>query len=142
MDISHSRGHPEGVPRSQKKSDQSVTEHQRTLEQLQAQKDLLDLAQKAARAMAFEWYIQKELNTWSPQQEELYGLEPGAFDGTYESWRKLVHPNDWPVVVQALRHWSDREALGEIPAPTLFWGLFSRRTSPEGLLEPASATRA
>ena len=111
MDISHSRGHPEGVPRSQKKSDKSVSEHQRTLEQLQAQKDLLDLAQKAARAMAFEWYIQKEFNTWSPQQEELYGLEPGTFDGTYESWKKLVHPNDWPLVVQALRH---AQQTGEI----------------------------
>lgn len=104
MDISHARGHPEHVPRTAKNSTKDNTELERTLEQLQAQQDLLDLAQKAARAMAFDWYIQKEINTWSPQQEELYGLAPGTFDGTYESWKKLVHPNDWPLVVQALKH--------------------------------------
>jgi PAS domain S-box-containing protein len=92
------------VPRSPKKTTTDNGELQRTLEQLQAQKDLLDLAQKAARAMAFDWYIQQELNTWSPEQEELYGLAPGTFDGTYESWKKLVHPNDWSLVVAALKH--------------------------------------
>jgi PAS domain S-box-containing protein len=92
------------VPRTPKKSTDDSSELKRTLEQLQAQQDLLDLAQKAARAMAFDWYIQQEINTWSQQQEELYGLAPGTFDGTYESWKKLVHPNDWPLVVNALKH--------------------------------------
>jgi PAS domain S-box-containing protein len=126
MDISHSLAHPDAVPRTPKKPTKDNGELQRTLEQLQAQKDLLDLAQKAARAMAFDWYIQKEINTWSPQQEELYGLAPGTFDGTYESWRKLVHPNDWPVVVNALRH---AQETGEIaveyrvvwPDGTIHW---------------------
>jgi PAS domain S-box-containing protein len=66
--------------------------------------ELLDLAQKAARAMAFDWYIQRKINTWSPEQEALYGLPPGTFDGTYESWKKLVHPDDWPGVVESLKH--------------------------------------
>ncbi len=92
------------VSQPQKKTTKKISERQRALEQLQAQKDLLDLAQKAARAMAFDWYIQQEINTWSPEQEELYGLAPGTFDGTYESWKRLVHPKDWPLVVAALRH--------------------------------------
>lgn len=66
--------------------------------------ELLDLAQKAARAMAFNWYIQRKINTWSPEQEALYGLPPGTFDGTYESWKNLVHPDDWPGVVASLKH--------------------------------------
>lgn len=66
--------------------------------------ELLDLAQKAARAMAFDWYIQQKINAWSPEQEALYGLPPGTFDGTYESWKKLVHPDDWPGVVASLKH--------------------------------------
>ena len=66
--------------------------------------ELLDLAQKAARAMAFDWYIQRQINTWSPEQEALYGLPPGTFDGTYESWKNLVHPDDWPGVVTSLKH--------------------------------------
>jgi hypothetical protein len=42
-----------------------------------AKQELLNLAQRSARAMAFNWYIQKEINTWSPEQEGLYGLPPG-----------------------------------------------------------------
>jgi PAS domain S-box-containing protein len=30
------------------------------------------------------------------------GVEPGTFDGTYESWKKLVHPDDWPAVQLAI----------------------------------------
>ena len=44
------------------------------------QQELLDLAQKSARAMAFDWYIQQDVNFWSPEQEALYGLQPGSFD--------------------------------------------------------------
>jgi two-component sensor histidine kinase len=32
--------------------------------------------------------------TWTPEEERLFGLEPGAFDGTIEGWRKRVHPED------------------------------------------------
>ena len=32
----------------------------------------------------------------------MYGLEPGSFDGTYQSWRKLLHPDDWPSVKAAI----------------------------------------
>jgi hypothetical protein len=53
--------------------------------------------------MAFDWYLKEPLNTWSPEQVALYGRAPGTFDGTYESWKKLVHPNDWPLVVKALQ---------------------------------------
>src|SRR5690242_10296308 len=74
---------------------------QRT-EDLQRKQDLLDLAQKSARAMAFDWYFQKEINVWSPEQEALYGLAPGAFDGRYLTWKNLVHPADWPLVVAAM----------------------------------------
>src|SRR5215813_3009106 len=83
---------------------QDITDRKHALEKLQAQTELLDLAQKAARAMAFDWHIQEKINAWSPEQEELYGLAPGTFDGTYESWKKLVYPNDWPAVVNSLKH--------------------------------------
>src|SRR5580693_9084763 len=68
----------------------------REQEELRAKHGLLELAQRAAHAMAFDWYIQKDLNTWSSGQEALYGLSPGTFDGKYESWKKLIHPDDWP----------------------------------------------
>jgi PAS domain S-box-containing protein len=75
----------------------------REQDHLLRKQELLDLAQKAARAMAFDWHIQKDFNTWSPEQEALYGLAPGTFDGKYESWKELIHPDDWPLIVKALK---------------------------------------
>src|SRR5262245_4245171 len=74
-------------------------------EELRARQDMLDLAQKAARAVAFEWHIGagEGENRWSPDLEIMYGLEPGSYDGTYETWKKLVFPADWPAVKAAIK---------------------------------------
>ena len=93
-----------GLPRLVIAIHQDITGRKRAVEELQAKKDLLDLAQRSARAMAFDWYIQQEVNVWSPQQEALYGLPPGSFDGTYQSWKKLIYPPDWPVLLKAITH--------------------------------------
>jgi PAS domain S-box-containing protein len=55
--------------------------------------------------VAFDWYIgaRESENRWSPELEAMYGLEPGTFDGTYEGWKKLVHPDDWPAVKDAIK---------------------------------------
>ena len=92
----------EGNPQSVISIHEDITERKLALEELKAKQELLDLAQKAARAIAFDWQIQKDVNTWSPEQEALYGLASGAFDGTYQSWKKLIYPADWPAVVKAL----------------------------------------
>jgi len=83
---------------------EDITEHKLALEKLQANQDLLDLAQKSAGAMAFDWYIQEKINTWSPEQEALFGLAPGRFDGTYKGWKKMMYAPDWPTVVEAIQH--------------------------------------
>jgi PAS domain S-box-containing protein len=77
---------------------------QRVVEQLQAEQELLDLAQKSAGAMAFDWYIQQETNYWSPEQEALFGLPPGTFDGRYSTWKQMMYAPDWPMVVDAIKH--------------------------------------
>jgi PAS domain S-box-containing protein len=81
-----------------------ITARKRALEKLHANQELLDLAQKSARAMAFDWYVQQDVNVWSPEQEALHGLQPGSFDGTYRSWKKTIYPPDWPVVLNAIKH--------------------------------------
>jgi PAS domain S-box-containing protein len=83
---------------------EDITERKQTLETMQAKQDLLDLAQKSAGAMAFDWYIQQEINSWSPEQEALFGLAPGTFDGTYKTWKSMMYKLDWPIVVDAIRH--------------------------------------
>jgi PAS domain S-box-containing protein len=79
-------------------------ERQRAVEQLEAEQELLDLAQKSARAMAFDWHVQQEVNVWSPEHEALYGLRPGSFDGTFQGWKKLIYAPDWHVLLKAIGH--------------------------------------
>jgi PAS domain S-box-containing protein len=93
-----------GLPRFVIAIHEDITERKRAVERLQAKQELLDLAQKSARAMAFDWYIQQDVNVWSPEQEALYGLQPGSFDGTYQSWKKLIYGPDWPVLLKAIEH--------------------------------------
>jgi PAS domain S-box-containing protein len=81
-----------------------IEDRKRFVEELQTKQQLLDLAQKAARVMAFEWYLQQEVNIWSSEHEALYGLQPGSFDGRYQSWKKLVHPQDWPLILESIKH--------------------------------------
>ena len=85
-----------------------ITERQLALERLQANQDLLDLAQKSAGARAFDWYPQLEINYFSPEQEVLYGLAPGAFDGKFKTWKKMIYAPDWPMVVDAINHAKQR----------------------------------
>lgn len=103
----------EGTPKTVISIHEDITERKLAIEELKEKQELLDLAQKAARAIAFDWQIQKEINTWSPEQEALYGLAPGTFDGRYASWKKLIYPPDWPGIVEALE---TAQNTGEISA--------------------------
>ena len=85
---------------------QDITELWQAEQELRARQEMLDLAQKAARAVAFDWYIgaRESENRWSPDLEAMYGLAPGTFDRTFQGWKKLVHPDDWPAVKLAIKH--------------------------------------
>ena len=54
----------------------------------------LDLALEAGQMGAWEWDIDTGAVHWSPQEERLYGLAEGTFDGTVDSYRNRVHPDD------------------------------------------------
>ncbi len=83
------------------------------VQELRTKQQLLDLAQESAHVVAFEWYPQKEVNVWSPEHAALYGQPPCSLDVTYESWKKLVHPKDWPVVLDSIKH---AQGTGEVSA--------------------------
>jgi PAS domain S-box-containing protein len=81
-----------------------TTERKRAEEELRSRQEMLELAQKSAKAIAFEWRIGpgEGQNRWSPDLEAMYGLAPGSYDGTFETWKKLVHPDDWRAVEEAI----------------------------------------
>src|SRR5262249_37773066 len=66
----------------------------------------LALALEPGQMGAWEWDIAAGTVSWSSQEERLYGLAEGTFDGTVDTYRRLVHPDDrestWRLVQAAL----------------------------------------
>ena len=93
----------------------NITERKRIEEELRSRQDMLDLAQKAARAVAIDWYIDARdgEHRWSAELETMFGLTPGTYDGTFEGWKRLVHPDDWPSVREAVHRANE---TGEVAA--------------------------
>ena len=92
-----------------------ITDRKRVEEELRSRQQMLEVAQKAARAAAFEWQVGAGLgaNRWSPDLEAMHGIPVGSYDGTYESWKHLVHPADWPniqVTIKAAEQTGDVDA--------------------------------
>ncbi|WP_413933325.1 PAS domain S-box protein [Nitrospira sp. BLG_1] len=54
----------------------------------------LRLALSAEGFGTFDWHIPGQQVRWSPETERIWGLPVGGFEGTYEHWRRMVHPDD------------------------------------------------
>ena len=48
----------------------------------------------AAHVGTWEWESRTNRVTWSPETEQIFGLPPGSFDGTYQGFFTLIHPDD------------------------------------------------
>jgi len=90
-----------------------ITEPKRFEEELRSRQEMLELAQKSARTVPWEWRngADPKVNQWSPELAAMFGLAPGAFDGTAAGWWKLCHPDDLPRVKSSIAH---ALATGEI----------------------------
>lgn len=69
---------------------------------LEAQRQLT-LALSAARMGTWGWDIGTGALTWSDNLEEIHGLSPGTFKGTYDAFLECIHPEDRPMVDQGVR---------------------------------------
>ncbi len=77
-----------------------LTEISRVEAELQNNQKRLQLAQQAGKIGTFEWNVQTNQVSWTPELEALYGLRAGGFGGNYESWAEMVHPDDRVVTEQ------------------------------------------
>ena len=82
----------------------NITERKRIEAELRARQDMLELAQKAARAVAFDWRIDAVPgeDRWSPTLDQMDGLAAGS--DAFKAWKRQVHRDDWPGVRDAIRH--------------------------------------
>ena len=62
--------------------------------EIERTQESLSLALDSANAGVWEWYLETDEVRWQESLERLFGLDPGEFDGTYETFREFVHPED------------------------------------------------
>jgi PAS domain S-box-containing protein len=52
------------------------------------------MALDAGRMGAWEWVMDEDRVRWSETLEQIHGLEPGTFGGTFEAYEEDIHPDD------------------------------------------------
>ena len=92
---------------------EDVTERKRAEDELRLSRERLALAQKAGQSGTFDWDLKNDVNHWSPEIEELYGLAAGEFGGTLRDWETLLLPEDLPGAAAAIQ---EAQRMGGVAA--------------------------
>ncbi|MCU1454952.1 MAG: domain S-box protein [Acidimicrobiales bacterium] len=61
-----------------------------------------EMALRAGGIGTWRWDIASGFIDWDASMEELYGFEPGTFDGTYATYSARLHPEDLPAMQAGL----------------------------------------
>jgi PAS domain S-box-containing protein len=75
-----------------------TTQNDRQLAVLHQQEAQLQLALKSAQMGIWDWDLVTDCLHWNREQELLFGLQPGSFDGSYASFCRCIHPEDLVAV--------------------------------------------
>jgi PAS domain S-box-containing protein len=79
-----------------------ITERTRAGVALQESDDRLKLALTSSHMGVWQWNSGTGKLFWSPECHDIFGSK--GFNGTFGSFKKLLHPEDAPRVVAAIRH--------------------------------------
>ncbi|HEV7279876.1 MAG TPA: PAS domain S-box protein [Pirellulaceae bacterium] len=98
-----------------------ITDRVTADKRLRENQEWLRLAMEAGRMGTWDWDVQAGRLRWSENLESIHGLKRGEFDSTFESFQKLVHPEDLQAlqsaVEQAMRDGTTYEAEFRIVRP-------------------------
>jgi PAS domain S-box-containing protein len=81
---------------------EDVSARHRLESELRASRDELRLALAAGRLGTLRWHRDTGRVTLDATAEALLALEPGSFDGTFDAWAAMLHPEDRDRVVTML----------------------------------------
>jgi PAS domain S-box-containing protein len=104
-----------------------ITERKHAEEALRQSEEQLRLALEAANMGAWEYEVRSEAVKWSSNLEAIHGLAPGSFGGTFDDFRKEIHPEDRQNVLESLARSIEDGAQHEIeyriirPDGTIRW---------------------
>lgn len=86
-------------------------QNDRQLAVLHQQEEQLRLALASARMGIWDWNLLTGEIEWNREQEELFGLLPGSFDGNAETFARYIHPEDRPLVLQFVGKMIEERAI-------------------------------
>lgn len=72
-------------------------------QQIKESTQQLDLALKAGKLGIWVWDIPTNNVHWSKSVESIFGMPRGSFDGTYEAYLALVHPDDRVILTELIQ---------------------------------------
>ncbi|UBF29211.1 PAS domain S-box protein [Kovacikia minuta CCNUW1] len=71
---------------------------------LRESEERLRLALEAGRMGSWDWNILTGEVKWSDNLEEIHGMAPGSFGGTFDEFLRIVHPQDRAEVTREIAH--------------------------------------
>lgn len=80
---------------------QDITKDKQLQDALARSAEKLRLAMEVAADGIWEYEVETGAVEWNARYFEMLGHAPGAFKETFEAWRDLVHPDDWPTIETA-----------------------------------------
>lgn len=89
---------------------QMLTRIQEQTVALRHGQERLRLALEASRTGTWDWNIKENRVDWDEHTHRLFGLEPGAFDSTYDHFLDLIHPQDRAAVTDSINLALERKA--------------------------------
>ncbi|MBD2342632.1 PAS domain-containing hybrid sensor histidine kinase/response regulator [Anabaena subtropica] len=90
------------IPITLRRLQHEISQRQQVDAALGESEERLRLALDAANMGFWDWNILTETVVWSEIHELLFGLVPGSFDGTYETFLSCIHPEDRESVMQEI----------------------------------------
>ena len=109
---------------------QDVTEPRRADAARREGEERLRLALEASGTGVWEWDIVTGRITWSDQVHAFYGMAPGEFDGTLETFARHLHPGDADRAKEAIRASVEDDAPYRIEYRIVRRGAASAGSSP------------
>jgi PAS domain S-box-containing protein len=92
----------------------AVAERTQVADRLAEQDHRMRVALESGRMGTWEWDIARGSVQWSERLEEIHGLVPGTFAGTFEAFLEDVHPEDRERVKQVIAKTLERGQDHEI----------------------------
>ena len=80
----------------------ALRELEETTERLQLREERLDLVMRGTNDGIWDWDLQTNQVYYSPRWMEMLGYAANEWPATLATWRKLVHPEDLDMAINAV----------------------------------------